>query len=308
MPPRARNVFPLVPKYRVSGLPLGGRASLRRGHGSDVAGSRAYVRGDPLSTIDWRASGRASTARDRDEFVVRERYAEEAPRVVLVRDRRPSMRLYPPPFPWLDKRAAVEAAIAAIGASAAAVNSSLAYLDHGERTEPYWLPPGGRGMLERIEGRGRDDADGAPADAVALGLDYLARFRGELSSGTFVFVLSDFLGAPVPEALWLAAAERRWETVPVVVQDPTWEGSFPAIPPLVLPLVDSETGEPVDVRLSRREAAERGRMHEQRRDELLAGFRRLGLEPVLLETCDEEEVVLRFLDWAARRRDVRSRR
>ena len=42
-----------------SGLPFGGSPSLRRGHGSDVAGSRAYVRGDPISTIDWRASARS---------------------------------------------------------------------------------------------------------------------------------------------------------------------------------------------------------------------------------------------------------
>src|SRR5579862_2630963 len=99
MPTSRRTVFPLVPRYRVAGLPFGGTASLRRGHGSDVAGSRAYVRGDPLSTIDWRASARLSTARARDEFVVRERYAEEAPRVVVFSDLRPSMALYPEPFP-----------------------------------------------------------------------------------------------------------------------------------------------------------------------------------------------------------------
>src|SRR5277367_6416616 len=147
------SVFPLIPRYRVAGLPLGGRASLRRGHGSDVAGSRAYVRGDPVSTIDWRASARASTARNRDEFIVRERYAEEAPRVVVVCDRRPSMSQYAPPFPWLAKPAAIEAAIAAIVASAQAVNSSVAYLDNADDGRPYWLPPTGRGALEQIQER-----------------------------------------------------------------------------------------------------------------------------------------------------------
>ena len=302
------SVFPLIPRYRVAGLPLGGRASLRRGHGSDVAGSRAYVRGDPISTIDWRASARLSTARDRDEFVVRERYAEEAPRVVVIRDRRPSMNLYSSPFPWLSKPAAVSAATATIVASAEAVNSSVAYLDHGEDGMPYWLPPGGRGVLERIQSREREEVGDAPVDSVAQGLEYLGRFRSELSSGTFIFVISDFLGARVPDSAWLTAGARRWEAVPVVVQDPTWEQSFPAVSSLVLPLVDPDTGETVEVRLSRRDAVERRLANERRRDELLAGFVRLGLEPVLLDTSDQEEVDRLFLDWAARRRDLRSRR
>jgi uncharacterized protein (DUF58 family) len=308
LPARDRNVFPLIPAFRVAGLPLGGRASVRRGHGSEVAGSRSYVRGDPISTIDWRASARLSTARDRDEFVVRERYAEEAPRVVVLRDRRPTMRLYPAPLPWLDKTAAVDAAIAGIAASAEAVNSSVAYLDHGDGDTPHWLPPAGRGALELIEARSDDDADHAPPDAVALGLDFLGRFRGELSSGTFVFVLSDFLGSVVPDTLWLTVAARRWEAVPVVVQDPTWESGFPPVAGVVLPLVDPESGRQLDVRLSRREAERLNAEHVERRDTLLAGFRHLGLEPVLLDTSDPDEVVLRFFEWAERRRDLRSRR
>jgi uncharacterized protein (DUF58 family) len=308
MPARSRSVFPLVPRYRVAGLPLGGRASLRRGHGSDVAGSRTYVPGDPISTIDWRASARLSTALDRDEFVVRERYAEEAPRVVVVADRRASMSQYEPPFPWLSKPAAVDAAIAAIVASALAVNSSVAYLDNAGDGEPYWLPPGGRAALEQIEERRRQEVHGAPADSVARSLDFLGRFRSELSSGTFVFVLSDFLGEPVPDSVWLTTAARRWEAVPVIVQDPVWEQSFPPVSALVLPLVDPDTGETVEVRLSRREAKERRIENERRRDELVAGFTLLGLEPVLLDTNDPEEIDRRFLDWAVRRRDLRSRR
>jgi uncharacterized protein (DUF58 family) len=308
VPTSRRSVFPLVPRYRISGLPLGGRASVRRGHGSDVAGSRAYVRGDPISTIDWRASARLSTALDRDAFVVRERYAEEAPRVVVVSDRRPSMGLYQPPFPWLSKPAAVEYATAAIVASAEAVNSTVAYLDHGDDGEPYWLPPTGRGVLEAIESRTRDSDDGAPRDSVARGLDFLGRFRSEFPSGTFVFVISDFLGEPVPDSAWLIAAARRWEAVPVIVQDPVWERSFPAVTSVALPLVDPDTGETVDVRLSRREAAERRTANEQRLAELVGRFHLLGLEPVLIESSDPDEIDHSFLDWSMRRRDSRSRR
>ena len=136
-------MFPLVPRHRVTGLPFGGVSSLRRGHGSDVAGSRAYVRGDPLSTIDWRASARVSTARDRDEFIVRERYAEEAPRVVVLCDRGPSMGLYPDWSPWLSKPRATRAAVDLIAHSAHAAQAAVAYLDLAGLAErggaPYWI-------------------------------------------------------------------------------------------------------------------------------------------------------------------------
>jgi uncharacterized protein (DUF58 family) len=306
MPARARSVFPLVPRYRVAGLPLGGSASLRRGHGSDVAGSRAYVRGDPVATIDWRASARLSTARGRPEFVVRERYAEESPHVVVLRDRRPSMSLYESPFPWLAKPATVEAAIAAIGASAEAVNAPVVYLDHSGG-DPYWLPAG-RGIAEQMEARGRRSADTAPPDAVRRGLEFLGRHRSGLSSGTFVFVLSDFLGTPVPDSMWLTIAARRWEAVPVVVQDRRWEQSFPPVASLVLPLVDPETGARVDVRLSRRGVRERRELNERRRRDLLTGFARLGLDSVLLDSSDPDEIHRRFLEWASRRRRFGARR
>ena len=74
---------------------------VRRGVGSDPAGSRPYRPGDDVRTIDWGASARLSAARGAVEFVVRERFAEQAPRVVLVSDRRPGMALHGPP--WLAK-------------------------------------------------------------------------------------------------------------------------------------------------------------------------------------------------------------
>src|SRR5262249_7159215 len=160
---------------------------------------RQYVRGDPISTIDWRASARLSTALGRDEFVVRERYAEEAPRVVVLADRRPAMGVYGPPFPWLSKPDAVRSATELRGRSAAAATAQMAYLDCGDADarggEPFWLAPSGRAMWQRIEGR-HEDAPGfdAPEDGIARGLEFLPRFRSELSSGTFVFVISDFLG------------------------------------------------------------------------------------------------------------------
>src|SRR5947208_15948827 len=86
--------FPLTPRRRLIGLSFGGMRSARRGTGSDVAGSRVYRPGDDIDTIDWAASARLSAARGTDEFIVRERFAEEAPRVVIIADRRPEMSLF----------------------------------------------------------------------------------------------------------------------------------------------------------------------------------------------------------------------
>src|SRR5882672_10612843 len=98
--------FPLVPRRRLIGLAFGSVRSARRGLGSDVAGSRPYHPGDDVDSIDWNASAKLSAARFSDEFIVRERFAEEAPRVVVVADRRPAMQLFPPELPWLSKPAA----------------------------------------------------------------------------------------------------------------------------------------------------------------------------------------------------------
>ena len=305
MPTRSRTVFPLNPRYRVTGLPLGGARSLRRGPGSDVAGARPYTPGDPISTIDWRASARLSTARGRDDFVVRERYAEEAPRVVVFVDARPSMQLFAPPFPWLSKPAAVRSAAELIAESATARNAPVGYLDLRDG-DPYWLEPGGRDVLDRVAERcAEPGAFDAPADGIAEGLEFLARFRGQLSAGTFVFVLSDFLGEPVPDAVWLTAAARRWEVVPVVVQDETWEQSFPLVDSVVVPLVEPGADSSVEVRVSRRDARARREANEGRRDAIVASFHSLGLDPIVVATSDDDEVDRLFTDWSSRRIAVR---
>jgi uncharacterized protein (DUF58 family) len=58
----ATGTFPLIPRRRVIGLAFGGIRSVRRGTGSDVAGSRRYVPGDNLAWIDWAASTATSSS------------------------------------------------------------------------------------------------------------------------------------------------------------------------------------------------------------------------------------------------------
>ena len=91
--------FRLVPQRRFVGAGVGEHRSPRRGAGDEVAGARPYRPGDRRTWIDWRASARLSAARGTDEFVVREFFADTAPRAVLVVDRRPRMELYDSAFP-----------------------------------------------------------------------------------------------------------------------------------------------------------------------------------------------------------------
>jgi uncharacterized protein (DUF58 family) len=271
------------------------------------------VRGDPLSTIDWRASARLSTSRGRDEFVVRERYAEEAPHVVIVCDFGPSMGLYPPPFPWLRKPAAVVSITELIVQSALAAGAAIAYLDLAGAAErdgaPYWIAPNTRSALADIERRQSTlESFDAPSDGLARGLDFLGRFRSKLAPGTFVFLLSDFLGFELPDSVVLTAEARRWEVVPVVIQDPTWEQSFPALPSLVVPFVDPRSQPRFEVRLSQREARARRLLNERRLAALTSRLVALSLDPVLLGTVDPETIDRTFLEWASRRRELLGRR
>ena len=290
--------FPLVPKGRLSGLSFGTMRSLRRGRGSDVAGSRPYVPGDDMHAIDWAASARRASARSSDEFVIRELYAEEAPRVVVVCDRRPGMSFFSPPLPWLDKPAAVREAVSLIRQSATLTGGFVGHVDFAGE-ELLWEPP-------RSGRRSRRAADApptydAPPDALDRAIEHLDRHRRALGPGTFVFVLSDFIPQPAQE-LWLTGRERRWDVVPVVVQDPTWEQSFPDTSGIVVDLRDPVTGRVAPVRLTRREVAARREANEERRRALEDDFRRLGLDAVWVSSGERIDVLVSFLRWSELRK------
>jgi uncharacterized protein (DUF58 family) len=281
--------------------------SARRGTGDDVAGSRPYVRGDDVHSIDWATSARLSSARGSDEFVVRESYADEAPFVVVVCDRRPEMALYPPELPWLQKQEAVRAAAELIGASAVQARGLVGYLDYalGEE-EPFWRPPQSQAELWLIRERHLAFPEfRARPDNVERALDFLGRHGRSVPSGSFVFVLSDFLVAP-PRDAWARALEHRWDVVPVVIQDPVWEQSFPRVDGVVVPVADAR-GRLRPVRLSAREAERRRAENETRRDRLLTDFVTLGIEPLLLSSSDREHVLRAFLAWSDERQFRRGR-
>ena len=90
--------------------------------------------------------------------------------------------------------------------------------------------------------------------------------------------------------------------MPVVIQDPVWEQSFPAVGGIGVPIADPRTGAVALVRLSRRQAARRREANEQRLAGLLADFEALGLQPVVLGTSDPDASTRRSSTWAEQRR------
>jgi uncharacterized protein (DUF58 family) len=298
----AAAVFPLVPRRRVVGLAFGGIRSVRRGNGSDIAGSRRYIPGDDVAWIDWAASARLSAAHDTDEFIVHELFADEAPRVIMIADRRPSMAIRPSPLRRLDKPVALLESLRLISESARVARSLRGYLDHAEDGETHWLPP--RSERYAVQDTFEERPFRAPADTVARGLAHLVQHRRELPTQTFVFVLSDFL-VPPDESAWNEALEYRWEVVPVIVQDPVWELSFPDVGGVTVPYADPASGGVVPVYATRAEARRLRDEHETRTAELFHLFRTLGTEPVVIEEHDPGAILGAFLRWADLRMMVR---
>lgn len=300
----ATRTFPLVPRRRFVGASFGRNRSVRRGQGDEAVGSRPYRPGDHLAWIDWAASARLSAARGMDEFVVREYLAQEAPRAAIVVDRRPSLGLFGPESPWLDKPAAVLAAAEAIAASAVAALGEVAYLDHADPDgRSFWLPPAGRRRLADIRARLAGASFAAPPRALELGLQALLRHGHLLPPGSFVFVLSDFL-APIHAAEWVRLRALRWDVVPVIVQDPTWEQRFPDVHGAVVPFADPTTGVVAPTRFTRREVQALAREHEQRLDRAVRTFHHLGCDPVVVGS---EDAFPSLAAWASRRRALRRR-
>jgi uncharacterized protein (DUF58 family) len=282
---------------------------VRRGGRADIASSRPYRPGDPIRMIDWKASARLSSARNSDEFIVRERFADEMPAVVLVVDRRPAMALYPPELPWLSKPKAVFAVSRILVASAVAQRSLVGYLDLASSGDVLWEPP--RAQLDPWTVDLQDQLAAHEArpytaddDNVEQALSFLATMRRQVPIGSFVFVLSDFI-APVASQAWARAIDDGWDVVPVVIQDPIWEQSFPDIAGVRVLFADPTLGHPQYVRLSEEDVAHRRAHNEQRLSDLRREHSRLGLDTILISDDRVDAVQATLLEWAQARLAMR---
>jgi hypothetical protein len=189
-------------------------------------------------------------------------------------------------------------------ASASAAGGLAGYLDYADGTPRWHQPSGERRLVEIREDHLRSSAFAGPEDWLGRSMEHLASYPRVVTPGTFVFVLSDFLPVPASE-VWLAAIERGWDLVPVVIQDPVWEQSFPDVSGIVVPLRDPRSGRVRSVRLGRKDVAQRRALNEARLDELLRGLRRLSLDPVLVSSSDPVEILSAHLAWSDTRRSRR---
>ena len=221
-------VFPLIPAHRRGALDVAGSPSRRRGAGTEIASSRPYRRGDAVRLIDWAASARLSAARGTDEFVVRDHFAEDTVRIVVVVDRSPSMALFPDWLPWLDKQAAVREVGCMIVASGAATNALIGFAAVDGREARVVPARRDRTQWRAIEQQFESGPADGPPESLDRALELLSRTARSVPPGTFVFLLSDFLPPPGPARLTDALA-AGWDIIPVVVQDPVWERSFPDV-------------------------------------------------------------------------------
>ena len=187
--------------------------------------------------------------------------------------------------------------------SAIAARADVASLDYGDG-EPYWLPPGRKDVPWLVQERQTTADYDADEENLVVALSFLGQLHHDLPTGTFVFVLSDFL-APPPADAWLDAAAHGWDLVPVVIQDRVWEQSFPDVASVAVPISDPRTGRTELVRLSRREARELRGRNEQRLADTLADLVSHDLEPVVLGTSDPFEIDRAFIEWAELRRMTR---
>jgi hypothetical protein len=152
-----------------------------------------------------------------------------------------------------------------------------------------------------LEREGDQTPFDAPDDSVERAFAFLARHRADLPGGSFVFVLSDFLPSPAGE-IWHRAVRSGWDVIPVVIQDPVWERSFPAVGGVALPIAYPD-GRPAGlVRLSRRQADQLRRQNESRHARLIDELEASGLEPVVLDTSEPVAIDRAFLEWAEQRR------
>ncbi len=304
-----RRTFPLVPRRRLVGVPFGEqreRAARRRLRRRGLAAVRARrPRLDDRLVRDGAAVGGARRRRVRRAHALRRRGAAGRAR------RRPA-----------PGDGAVPAG-AALAVEAGGASRRRRGVDHRERARgarrarlprprrrPAVLAPAGlagrtrrrlratRDVVRRARGLGRPLARLPPAPRAATSPPGHVRVRR--------------LGLPAcrrRRRLWLRALPARWDPVPVVVQDPTWERASRTSAASSCRCSTRRTGRVRDVRLRRSEARRAGaRRTRSGSGGCSRGFARLGLDPVVLDGAAELEVAQAFLRWAERRRPARGGR
>ena len=309
--------FPLVPRRRILGIGFGSFVARTKGLGFEYFGSREMQPGDDPRRINQKMSGRHSALRDEDVVFVNEHHAERSIRVVVLIDRSPHMALYPDP--WLSKPDLAAFAGQTIVASAKRVGALVGYLDFADwgiasskNRQIFWRPPNQETESQKIKTKYLlHEHFTAPDDNITFGLRYLLERIYAVPQDTFVFVVSDFL--VMPEKNILHQACQLWDVVPVVLQDPIWEMSFPVwdepllmkllspLFPTLLPM-GNPGGSGRTAGIGQGDAVRQCRFNTERAARIRLDFKEFGLDPVWLSSLDKTKLDRAFALWASRRR------
>jgi len=159
---------------------------------------------------------------------------------------------------------------------------------------------GGDVGREQVGSRDQDGPRDAPEDAVEQALRFLGLLRGVVTVGSFVFVLSDFL-IEISDDAWGGILGRGWDVVPVVIQDPVWEHTFPPVGGVAATFSDVGGDRLLPTRLTAGEVERLRRRNEERRASILETFAAAGLDYVEVSSGDPVSIHASFLRWADER-------
>ena len=211
----------LLPRQPVRSLLAGRRASKLRGRGLDFDELRAYVAGDDVRRIDWRATARLGRPYVRT-------YTQERDRpVLLVVDQRPSMF-----FGSRAMKSVVAARLAALAAwRVVAVGDQVGAIVLGER-ELWTLRPGHSPavvlqLIERLVSAGRllGKPPRAPLDTFEGAMNAVGRLAPH---DALVVVISDLRGLSNTAETALSHVRRRADLIVAWVIDPL-EAALPDV-------------------------------------------------------------------------------
>ena len=297
-------VFPLIPRKRVPfGVAFGRFISQRRGVGYDYRGPRHWEPGDDMHQLDHKTTMRQSAFKQSFDPWIREHHADVSLRAVVIVDRSPRMQRYPIWSPWLKKPEAIVRVGSVVVASAKHAGAFVGYLDFADWAkdqEPFWRPPNQETEAAKIIEKYLPHKHfTAPNTTLNDAFLFLLGLSRDLPQESFVFVLSDFLA--IPDRELFQEVVNRWDTIPVVIQDPVLEASFPVWKEGIMPIPAFLPGSPKTARGSRKQRQE----HEQRLAAIREMFYELGLVPVFVNDVTHEHILQRFFVHVDERNAIR---
>lgn len=204
--------FEMVVRRLADDLAFGSDASRLVGSGLEYAGSRPYVPGDPVRSIDWRVTARAGRA------FIREHEALKRTAVYLVVDTSASMSVR---STALGKHGLAVWVAASLGLVAQRRMSPVAVVGGGERTVPV-VPSLSRADLFNALEPLREECAG---EATNVG----ARLRTVATQAARASVIVAITDMHCPEALpAIGQAAQRHDCVVIHVVDPAESGPLRA--------------------------------------------------------------------------------